>query len=100
MIIPGAELAIRHKPYPLWKDSSQHWKHIREVKRMSEDEGQPRPVASRRQVWRMTRHHLVPLAAMGVAAAESVARFAAQLVAAHVQVIYLAVYLGRLAHLA
>lgn len=40
---------------------------------MSEDEGQPRPVASRRQVWRMTRHHLVPLAAMGVAAAESVA---------------------------
>ena len=39
---------------------------------MSEDEGQPRPVASRRQVWRMTRHHLVPLAAMGVAAAESV----------------------------
>ena len=40
---------------------------------MSEDAGQPRPVASRRQVWRMTRHHLVPLAAMGVAAAESVA---------------------------
>ena len=30
---------------------------------MSEDAGQPRPVASRRQVWRMTRHHLVPLAA-------------------------------------
>lgn len=31
-----------------------------------------RPLASRRRVWRMTRPHLVPLAAMGVAATESV----------------------------
>ena len=53
---------------------------------MSEEEGRPRPVASRRQVWRLTRHHLVPLAAMGVAAAESVAALCDRVMVSYVEV--------------
>ena len=53
---------------------------------MSEEEGRPRPVASRRQVWRLTRHHLVPLAAMGIAAAESVAALCDRVMVSYVEV--------------
>lgn len=52
---------------------------------MSDVEGAPRPVASRRQVWRLTRHHLVPLAAMGVAAADAVAALCDQVMVSDVE---------------